>query len=94
VYGSLPDAPSVRHLVETFVASGWRARARSWTEFEVEREWVRIELQQVPDKVIFSGVVEPSRLADLGAAFAHLDLKYSIELWNAEGTELVRELGS
>jgi hypothetical protein len=94
VYGSLPDAPAVRHLAETLVAAGWRARASSWTDFEVEREWVRIELQQLPDEVIFSGVVDPFRVEDLGAAFAGLDLKYSIELWNSEGTELVRELGS
>ncbi len=94
VYGSLLDAPKVRRLAETFVAAGWRARASSWTDIEVEREWVRIELQQLPDKVIFSGVVSPPRVEDLAAVFTGLNLRYSIELWNAEGTELLRELES
>jgi hypothetical protein len=42
--------------------------------------------------VIFSGVVDPSRLEDLGAALADLDQRYSIELWNTERTEVIREL--
>jgi hypothetical protein len=94
VYGSLSDAPPVKRLAATFVAAGWRARASSWTEIEVEREWVRIELQQRPDEVIFSGVVSPARIEDLAAVFVTLNLRYSIELWNTERTELLRELES
>jgi hypothetical protein len=92
VYGSLPDAPPVRALAEMLVAAGWRARASSWTDIEVEREWVCIELQQPPNTVIFSGVVDPSRVEDLATVFTGLNLTYSIELWNAGGTELLREL--
>lgn len=94
VHGLLHDAPPVRRLAESLVTAGWRARASSSADFEVEREWVRIELQQLPDGVIFDGVVDPSRLEDLGAALAGLNLRYSIELWNTDRSELIHELGS
>ncbi|WP_203907766.1 hypothetical protein [Rhizocola hellebori] len=92
VYGSLYDCPPARQLAESFVAAGWRARASSWTDYEVECEWACIELQQLPGEVIFNGVVDPSRLDELAVVFAGLDVRYSIELWNAEGTDLIREL--
>jgi hypothetical protein len=92
VYGSLPDSPPVKALAETLVAAGWRARASSWTDIEVEREWVRIELQQSADTVLFSGVVDPTRVDELAAVFSGLNMRYSIELWNAARTELLREL--
>ncbi|SNY40276.1 hypothetical protein [Paractinoplanes atraurantiacus] len=94
VYGSLPGTLSARSIAESLVGSGWRARASSWTAFEVEQEWIRIELQQQPEAVLFSGVVEPSRLDDPADTFARLGLSYSIELWNPEGTEPIRELRS
>jgi hypothetical protein len=91
VYGWLHDAPPLRHLAELFVAAGWSARASSWTEYEVEREWACVELrQQAPAEVIFSGVVDPSRVAELAAAFTGLGLRYSIELQNADGVEMLR----
>jgi hypothetical protein len=92
VYGSLPDAPPPRELAEAFVAAGWRARARSWAEYEVEREWARIELTAQPDRVLFAGVVDPARLGDLVAAFVSFGLRYSIELWDADRTTLLAEL--
>jgi hypothetical protein len=42
VYGSLPDAPPLHLLAERLAAEGWRARASSRTDYEVEREWVSI----------------------------------------------------
>ncbi|XVU21986.1 hypothetical protein ACQPZJ_32580 [Actinoplanes sp. CA-054009] len=92
VYGTLSGAPSARSMAELFVAAGWRVRASSWTGFEVEREWARVELRPQDDAVMVSGVVDPDRLAELGNAFAGLGLGYSIELWNPEGTGLIREL--
>ena len=93
VYGSLRGAPAVRELAEAMAAAGWRARSSSWTQFEVEREWVRLELtERAPGDVLVGGVLDPSRLDDLGAALAGLGLRYSLELWDEEGSELVREL--
>ncbi|MEU4401010.1 hypothetical protein [Micromonospora orduensis] len=93
VYGRLPHAPRAAVLAEMFVRAGWSARASSWTEFEVEHEWVRIELAEAsPTDRLFSGVVDPSRVAELGAVFADLDLRYSIELWSDDRTSLLREL--
>lgn len=93
VYGRLPHAPRVRVLAEMFGRAGWRARASSWTEYEVEHEWVCIELvEPSPDERIFSGVVDPSRVDELGAVLAGLGLRYSIELWSDDGTSLLREL--
>ncbi|WP_433688641.1 hypothetical protein ACQP0I_10535 [Micromonospora carbonacea] len=93
VYGRLPAAPRAKVLAEMFVRAGWRARASSWTEYEVEHEWVRIELVEVsPDERLFSGVVDPARVDELGAVFAGLGLRYSIELWSDDRTSLPREL--
>ncbi|MFG1658563.1 hypothetical protein ACGFIY_18755 [Micromonospora chersina] len=93
VYGHLPHAPSVQVLAEMFVRAGWRARASSWTEYEVEHEWARIELvEPSPDERLFSGVVEPSRVDELGAVLADLGLHYSIELWSDDQARLLREL--
>ena len=93
VYGRLPHAPRVKVLAEMFARTGWRARASSWTEYEVEHEWVCIELvEPSSDERLFSGVVDPSRLDELGAVFADLGLRYSIELWSEDQTSLLREL--
>jgi hypothetical protein len=93
VYGSLPAAPPVESLAQAFVTAGWRARKSSWTEFEVEREWVCIELQQEsPDHALFGGVVNPARLEELAATLRGLGLRYSIELWNEDRTEIIREI--
>lgn len=92
VYGSLPDAPPLHLLAERLAAEGWRARASSRTDYEVEREWVSIELQQSPQGVIFSGVADPARVEELAAVFAGLDMRYSIELWDPDGSTLIREL--
>jgi hypothetical protein len=76
-----------------FVRAGWHARASSWTEYEVEHEWVRIELvEPSPDERLFSGVVEPSRVDELGAVLAGFGLRYSVELWSEDRTTFLREL--
>ncbi|WP_200209566.1 hypothetical protein [Micromonospora coerulea] len=93
VYGRLHHAPRVKVLAEMFVLAGWRARATSWTEYEVENEWVCIELVEAsPDERLFSGVVDPSRVDALGAILAGLGLRYSIELWSDDRATLLREL--
>ncbi|RKN22042.1 hypothetical protein D7147_04690 [Micromonospora musae] len=80
-------------LAEMFVRAGWRARASLWTEYEVEQQWVCIELvERSPDERLFSGVVDPSPADELGAVLAGLGLRYSIELWSDDGTSLLREL--
>ncbi|MET7375038.1 hypothetical protein [Micromonospora arida] len=93
VYGRLPHAPSAKVLAEMFVRAGWRARASSWTEYEVEHEWVCIALvEPSPDERLFSGVVDPSRVDELGAVLAGMGLRYSVELWSDDQTSLLREL--
>jgi hypothetical protein len=91
VYGRLPDAPPPRELAEAFVAAGWSARARSWTEYEVEREWVFLEFMAEPGEVLFAGVVDPARLDDLIAVFTGFGLRYSIELYDADRETLIAE---
>ncbi|MGW3788097.1 hypothetical protein ACWD5Z_26195 [Micromonospora chokoriensis] len=93
VYGRLHHAPRAQDLAQMFVRAGWRARASSWTEYEVGHEWVRIGLVEAsPDVHLFSGIVDPSRLDELAAVFAGLSLRYSIELWSDDQTSLLREL--
>lgn len=93
VYGVLRDSPEPRRLAELLVAAGWRARASSWTEYEVECEWVGVELSPgTTAEVIVSGVVDPSRLDELAAVFAGLGTGYSIELWEPGHRAPVREL--
>ena len=74
--------------------AGWRARASTWTDYEVEREWVGLELAEREGDVLLSGVVDPSRLADLAAVFENMGVRYELELWNAERTEIIRQLRS
>ncbi|NES25974.1 hypothetical protein GCE86_26085 [Micromonospora terminaliae] len=93
LYGRLQQAPKAKILAEMFVRAGWRARASSWNEYEVEHDWVCIELvEPSPDECLFSGVVDPSRVDELGAILAGFGLRYSIELWSADRTSLLREL--
>lgn len=95
VYGRLFQAPSAKVLAVLLVRAGWRARASSWTEYEVEHEWVRIKLvDSSPDERLFSGVVEPSRVDELGAVLAHLGVRYSIEIWGDNPTRLLRQLAT
>jgi hypothetical protein len=92
VHGALPATPPVSQLARVFVAAGWRARKSSWSDFEVEREWVCIELmQESPGNAIFSGVIDPTRVDELAAAFRQLGLHYSIELWNEDRTKIIRK---
>jgi hypothetical protein len=93
VYGRLARAPGAKAVAEIFVRAGWRARASSWTEYEVEHEWVCIELvEPSPDECLFSGVVDPSRVDELAAVLAAAGLRYSIELWSDDRTSILREL--
>ncbi|MEW2146642.1 hypothetical protein AB0869_27910 [Micromonospora vinacea] len=93
VYGRLPHAPTAKVMAEMFARAGWRARASSWTDYEVEQEWACIELvEPSPGESLFNGVVDPARVDELGAVLASLGLRYSIELWSDDGTRLVREL--
>lgn len=55
--------------------------------------WACIELvESSPDERLFSGVVDPSRVDELGAVLAGLGLRYSIELWSDDRTSVLREL--
>jgi hypothetical protein len=90
VYGTLPGSTSAVRLAESFVAAGWRARATSSTDYEIEHEWACVELQQLSDQVIFSGVVDPDRLEELVTAFADRDPHYSIELWDNDSIVVTR----
>jgi hypothetical protein len=93
VHGRLLQAPRAKAVAELLVRAGWRARASSWTEYEVEHEWVRLSLiEPSPDERLFNGVVDPARVAELGAVFAGLGLRYSIELWGDDPATLLREL--
>jgi hypothetical protein len=95
VYGSLPGAPGVKQLAESFVGAGWRARSSSWSQYEVEQDWARLELSQPSlDEALVAGVVDPSRLDDLAALLAGMGLRYSLELWDEEHTTVVREVSS
>lgn len=76
-----------------FVRAGWRARASSWTEYEVVHEWACIELVESSlDGRLFSGVVDPSRVDELAAALGSFGLRYELELWTDDRTTPLREL--
>jgi hypothetical protein len=103
VWGGIHDAQPHR-VAEQLVNAGWRARASGWNCYEVEQEWVWIELEgpaiafgkpvddQLADGyVLFSGVVDPSRYDDLAAVFEQLGVRYEMEQWDAEQTEIIRK---
>jgi hypothetical protein len=92
VFGELPALASAHRVAEALATTGWSARASSYTDYEVEREWASIELQPWPGGVLFSGVVDPSRVDELAAIFEGLGLRYSIELYNPDRSTLLRHL--
>ncbi len=95
VYGHVPRAPTTKALAELFVQAGWSARKSSWTTYEVEHEWARIDLfDSSPTDRTFSGVIDPPRLQDLATALEALGLRYSIELWSPDRTTLLQQLGT
>ncbi|MBY8870630.1 hypothetical protein K7640_02090 [Micromonospora sp. PLK6-60] len=93
LYGRLPERSNARSTAEVFVRAGWRAVATSWTECRIEHEWAEFDLlQPAAGGLLLSGVVEPSRLDDLGAVLAGLGWRFELELWSDDGPTLLREI--
>lgn len=79
VHGRVFDI-SLDDLALLFARTGWRVRRSSWTDYEVEREWVELELElDSTGCVLFAGVIDPARVGDLAAAFAEFGLECAIE---------------
>jgi hypothetical protein len=92
VYGSLSGDMRPEDLARTFLSGGWRVRKSSWMEFEVQHEWVRIELFQYENRLMFAGFVDPARVEELAHILQDFGLSYSIELWSEDRTEPLRTL--
>jgi hypothetical protein len=92
VYGSVYGETSPETLARTFLSHGWRARKSSWTGFEVEPEWACVELFQHEGRLMFAGFVDPARVDELAQILQRFGLHGSIELWNDDRAELLREL--
>ncbi|MFJ9455221.1 hypothetical protein ACIRST_09090 [Kitasatospora sp. NPDC101447] len=88
VWGSLAGIAAVQRVAELFHRAGWRVRRSSWTEFEVENACAALELCP-GEPVLFSGFVDPDRIADLLEALNGTRLSFSVEFEDREGREHV-----
>ncbi|MFJ8045953.1 hypothetical protein ACIRBX_36120 [Kitasatospora sp. NPDC096147] len=86
VWGSLPGTGDARTAAELFSRAGWRVRRSSRTEFQVENESAELELLPL-EPVVFSGFVDPDRIADLLAALSGMGLAFSVEFEDPDGRE-------
>ncbi|MGW1066478.1 hypothetical protein ACWD4F_18435 [Streptomyces aureus] len=82
------DAPAV---AQHFVRAGWSSRSSSWHSYEVETDWCQLEVVPIEDpNVLLNGVVDPQRFDELDSELRRLGLRYSLELYEGDGT-LIRE---
>ncbi|MFI8293022.1 hypothetical protein ACIGBL_28165 [Streptomyces sp. NPDC085614] len=83
------DAPAV---AARFVGAGWSSRSSTWHGYEVETSWCRLEIDPVdgPD-ILLNGVVDPTRLDELGRLLGSFGLPYELEL-SDENNVTVREI--
>ncbi|NYE50759.1 hypothetical protein HDA32_005879 [Spinactinospora alkalitolerans] len=91
VYGVLPSGPAPSDVAGRFAGAGWPTRPASWSSYEVETGWCRLEIDRDGAAVtLLSGVVDPRRFDDLAALLTRLDLRHELELYGDRGA-LVRE---
>ncbi|MFJ9806837.1 hypothetical protein ACIRTB_01165 [Streptomyces sp. NPDC101158] len=79
-------------MAARFVGAGWSSRSSSWYGYEVETSWCQMEIEPVdgPD-VLLNGVVDPTRLDELGRLLSYFGLRYELELSDENNTP-VREI--
>ncbi|MGW1814480.1 hypothetical protein ACWCQM_13090 [Streptomyces sp. NPDC002125] len=88
VWGSLTAMGDAQRAAEMFHSAGWGVRRSSWTEFEVECTFAALELLPV-DPVVFSGFVDPGRIAGLLAALKDMGMPFTVEFEDDDGREHV-----
>ncbi|WP_405662869.1 hypothetical protein OG379_14810 [Streptomyces sp. NBC_01166] len=88
ICGSLTATAGAQRAAEAFHAIGWAVRRSSWTEFKVETAFAELELMPL-DPVVFSGFVDPARLAVLLAALKEMGLPFTVEFEDDDGQEHV-----
>ncbi|MCX5412861.1 hypothetical protein [Streptomyces sp. NBC_00059] len=88
VWGSLTAMADAQRAAEMFHSAGWGVRRSSWTEFEVECAFAELELLPV-DPVVFSGFVDPDRIAVLLAALKDMGMPFTVEFEDNDGREHV-----
>ncbi|KKZ72161.1 hypothetical protein [Streptomyces showdoensis] len=72
-----------------FVRAGWSSSSSSWSGYEVETSWCRLEIEPVDGTdLLLNGFVDPARLDDLSRL---LGAPHALELHAEDGT-LLHEL--
>nr|WP_164875126.1 hypothetical protein [Streptomyces sp. SS] len=91
VCGVLHGCRDASAVAARFVGAGWSSRSSSWHGYELETSWCQVEIDPIdgPD-VLLNGVVDPTRLDDLGRLLGYFGLPYELEL-SDENNALVRE---
>ncbi|MFF5897600.1 hypothetical protein ACFY8O_16915 [Streptomyces argenteolus] len=88
MWGSLTSATEAQQVAEEFHAAGWSVRRSSWTTFEITCACAEFEL--IPsDPVLFSGFVDPDRIAVLLSALRDMGMRFTVEFEDGEGREHV-----
>ncbi|MFG3169740.1 hypothetical protein [Streptomyces sp. NPDC048200] len=91
VCGVLLGCRDASAVAQYFLRAGWSSRSSSWRSYEVETDWCQLEVVPVEDpNVLLNGVVDPQRFDELDDLVRRFGLRYSLELYEADGA-LVRE---
>ncbi|MFD9502770.1 hypothetical protein [Streptomyces sp. NPDC060035] len=88
IWGSLTATADAQRAAEVFHSAGWGVRRSSWTEFEVESVFAELELMPL-NPVVFSGFVDPDRIAVLLAALKEMGMPFTVEFEDNDGREHV-----
>ncbi|MDR3079593.1 MAG: hypothetical protein LBV60_01460 [Streptomyces sp.] len=92
VCGVLHGCRDASAVAARFVRAGWRSRSSSWEGYELETSWCQMEIEPIAGpNVLLNGVLDPTRLDELGRLLAAFGLAYTLEL-SDENDALVREL--
>ncbi|MFJ4837705.1 hypothetical protein [Streptomyces sp. NPDC088746] len=86
ICGSLTTTAGAQHAAEAFRSIGWAVRRSSWTEFKVESAFAELEVMPL-NPVVFSGFVDPDRIAVLLAALKEMGLPFTVEFEDDDGQE-------
>ncbi|MEU5985075.1 hypothetical protein [Streptomyces sp. NPDC047434] len=92
VCGVLHNYRDASAVAARFVGAGWSSRSSSWYGYEVETSWGEVEIDPIDGPVILlNGVVDPTRLDELGRLLGSFGLPYELEL-SDENNVTVREI--
>jgi hypothetical protein len=91
LYGTIFDIESKKMLADKFVANGWSIRKSTWTDFEVGSDWSEIVIENEDQNPLINGAIDPTMFDNFQLFLDPLKIKYSLELYDEQGTLIRKE---